>query len=86
MLAHTLRRRGVLALAFVLIGAAGTVDSQSRPAMTTKAEFLHAMEELSNWGRWGADDGLGAANLITPAKRTAAAALEIGRASCRERG
>jgi hypothetical protein len=27
------------------------------------------MKELSNWGRWGADDELGAANLITPAKR-----------------
>ena len=75
MLAHSLRRRGVLAFVLVLIGAAATVDSQSRPAMTTEAEFLHAMEELSNWGRWGADDGLGAANLITPAKRKAAAAL-----------
>ena len=75
MLAHTLGRSGVLALVLVLIGAAATVDSQSRPAMTTEAEFLHAMEELSNWGRWGADDGLGAANLITPAKRKAAAAL-----------
>jgi kynurenine formamidase len=33
------------------------------------------MEELSNWGRWGPDDELGAANFITPAKRRAAAAL-----------
>ena len=33
------------------------------------------MEELSNWGRWGADDQLGAANLITPAKRLEAIAL-----------
>jgi len=33
------------------------------------------MEELSNWGRWGADDELGSSNLITPAKRRAAAAL-----------
>jgi kynurenine formamidase len=29
----------------------------------------------SNWGRWGADDERGAVNLITPAKRAAAAAL-----------
>ncbi len=33
------------------------------------------MKTLSNWGRWGASDELGAANLITPQKRKAAAAL-----------
>jgi len=33
------------------------------------------MQELSNWGRWGKDDQLGSVNLITPAKRRAAAAL-----------
>jgi len=33
------------------------------------------MKELSNWGRWGANDELGAANLITPAKRKQAIAL-----------
>jgi len=33
------------------------------------------MSELSNWGRWGKDDELGALNLITPAKRKAAAQL-----------
>lgn len=27
------------------------------------------MKELSNWGRWGKDDKVGAVNLITPAKR-----------------
>ena len=76
MLTHALRRGGVPVLAALLIGAAAvTVDSQTRPAMTTEAEFLHAMEALSNWGRWGQEDGLGAANLITPAKRKAAAAL-----------
>ena len=32
-------------------------------------------KELSNWGRWGNDDELGTLNLITPAKRRAAAAL-----------
>ena len=49
--------------------------SQARPAMATEAEFEVAMEELSNWGRWGTDDELGAANLITPSKRRQAAAL-----------
>jgi kynurenine formamidase len=33
------------------------------------------MKELSNWGRWGKDDQLGAMNLITAVKRKAAAAL-----------
>jgi kynurenine formamidase len=33
------------------------------------------MGEISNWGRWGDDDQLGAMNLITPEKRKQAAAL-----------
>ena len=40
-----------------------------------QADIERLMEELSNWGRWGADDQLGAANLITPAKRVEAIAL-----------
>jgi kynurenine formamidase len=37
--------------------------------------------ELSNWGRWGADDQIGALNLIGPEQRRAAAALvRTGRA------
>jgi len=43
--------------------------------MATLVDYQRAMEELSNWGRWGPDDELGAANLITPAKRREAAAL-----------
>ena len=41
----------------------------------TQADIERLMEELSNWGRWGPDDELGAANLITPAKRLEAIAL-----------
>lgn len=65
----------------VLVGIAGWplvgLDAQmpSRPTIETEADFLRAMKELSNWGRWGKDDELGAANLITPAKRKQAAAL-----------
>src|SRR5207244_4173623 len=33
------------------------------------------MRDLSNWGRWGKEDQLGALNLITPEKRCHAAAL-----------
>jgi hypothetical protein len=40
----------------------------------TKADFDRAMKDLSNWGRWGKDDQLGAVNLITQAKRKEAAA------------
>lgn len=43
--------------------------------ITTEAEFRSAMKELSNWGRWGDDDELGAANLITSAKRKQALGL-----------
>ena len=44
------------------------------PAMT-RVEFDQLMQEISNWGRWGADDQLGTLNLITPAKRRHAASL-----------
>ena len=46
---------------------APTVSPESHDL--TQADIERLMEELSNWGRWGPDDQLGAANLITPAKR-----------------
>jgi len=46
-----------------------------RPTIASEADFRAALKELSNWGRWGDDDELGAANLITPAKRKQALAL-----------
>ena len=39
------------------------------------AEYEQWKTDLSNWGRWGNDDEMGALNLITPAKRVQAAAL-----------
>ena len=50
-----------------------TVDTVSHDL--AQADIENMMEELSNWGRWGADDELGASNLITPAKRLEAIAL-----------
>ena len=47
----------------------------AHPTIANEADFQRAMKELSNWGRWGQDDELGAANLITPAKRKQALAL-----------
>jgi len=56
-------------------GQANVAGVTSYPSLTTFAEYERALDELSNWGRWGADDELGAANLITPAKRVDAARL-----------
>ncbi len=41
----------------------------------TEDDVLAYFDTLSNWGRWGDDDELGTLNLITPAKRIAAAEL-----------
>ena len=40
-----------------------------------QADIERLMEKLSNWGRWGPNDQLGAANLITSAKRLEAISL-----------
>jgi kynurenine formamidase len=73
--------RRVLMLALLVAGSIMTGRAQqpaaSAPRHTpvTKAEADRWMTELSNWGRWGKDDQLGAVNLITPAKRRQAMAL-----------
>ncbi|MFQ6030933.1 MAG: cyclase family protein [Dehalococcoidia bacterium] len=41
----------------------------------SEEEVLGYFKSLSNWGRWGAEDQLGAPNLITPAKTKRAAGL-----------
>lgn len=68
-------------LLVLLVGAlaVGKLSSQSAtppPGRTvTEAEYERWKTELTNWGRWGQDDQIGALNLITPAKRRQAAAL-----------
>jgi kynurenine formamidase len=57
-----------------------TQQSPSSPAArertpVTKVQGEHWNTELSNWGRWGKDDELGALNLVTPQKRQQAMAL-----------
>src|SRR2546427_12628835 len=42
----------------------------------SEQEVVGYLESCSNWGRWGGDDQLGTINLITPAKRVAAARLD----------
>src|SRR5499427_2745584 len=46
-----------------------------RSHSVSPAEYERWKKELSNWGRWGKDDQIGALNLITPAKRKQAASL-----------
>jgi len=55
-----------------LVPAGVTQESKHR---MTKTDVDRLMTELSNWGRWGKEDQLGAINLITAAKRKQAAAL-----------
>src|SRR5947199_2749949 len=64
----------VLGAAAASIAHAQTQNS-ARPTIANEADYHRAMKELSNWGRWGSDDELGAANLITQAKRKQASAL-----------
>jgi kynurenine formamidase len=54
--------------------AAAQPASQGR-APRTAAEFDTLFQQVKNWGRWGPDDQLGSANLVTAAKRKQATAL-----------
>ncbi len=65
---------GVLGIALPGFAVVSFTQSQDRAPITIE-QFEVWMEELSNWGRWGEDDELGAGNLMTPAKRKEAAGL-----------
>jgi len=56
-------------------GGGGASEGRSHRPPVAKVEYERWKTELSNWGRWGKDDEIGALNLITPAKRRQAAAL-----------
>jgi kynurenine formamidase len=62
---------------FVSTGIRAQQAQAPKPSVNkvTEAQLDKWMQELSNWGRWGKDDVLGAANTITPEKRRQAAAL-----------
>src|SRR5687767_8204353 len=60
----------------LVYGAGQNGGAAGKPhPLVTKAEYERWKTELSNWGRWGKDDQMGALNLITPAKRKQAAGL-----------
>jgi hypothetical protein len=49
-------------IALLLWGRPAHTAPIAHKTITTEAEFQQAMKDLSNWGRWGQDDVLGAAN------------------------
>src|SRR5258706_8453525 len=66
----------VVGVATIVLVAQGGALVSNRPSGTvTKEQYAQWKKELSNWGRWGSGDQIGAMNLITPAKRKQAAAL-----------
>ena len=86
----TMKKRSSLARAVALAGVVavpllaqtvGSTSSQlsSAPAdaarRVTQSDVERWKQELTNWGRWGAEDERGTLNLITPEKRRQAAAL-----------
>jgi hypothetical protein len=65
---------------FLVVAAVSTfgiclLAQQALHTPVRKEQVDRWMTELSNWGRWGKDDRLGALNLITPAKKREAMAL-----------
>ena len=67
------------ALCVTLACTAGLAPYAQEPGspvpLVTTEQYERWQTELSNWGRWGPEDELGAANLITSAKRAEAAHL-----------
>ena len=55
--------------------ACGQLPDGSSDRDISSAQYEQWKLELSNWGRWGEDDEIGALNLITPEKRLEAVAL-----------
>ena len=65
----------IAAAMMIGLGPATAAAQDGANDEVSREQFDTWMTELSNWGRWGDDDQLGALNLITPAKRVAAARL-----------
>jgi kynurenine formamidase len=64
---------GLAAGAAIAAGPGYAATGEKYPRDLTKEDVDRWMKELSNWGKWGPDDQAGTINLITPAKRKAAA-------------
>jgi len=64
-----------LLLVSALLAGFAFQPADTRRAPRNAAEFDELFQRVKNWGRWGKDDQLGSANLVTPAKRKQALAL-----------
>ncbi len=64
----------LIAVASVPLLSQGAQQKAGRPLIAME-QYQRWQKELSNWGRWGKDDEIGALNLIKPAKRKQAASL-----------
>ncbi len=67
-------RKLVMFIVALALGGVAFAQQASHPP-ANKAQVDRWMTELSNWGRWGKDDQLGALNFVTPAKKKEAMAL-----------
>ena len=72
--------RSLLVVLGLAVALSQIVPAMSAPAPASRAprnagEFDVLFQQVKNWGRWGADDQLGAANLLTAATRRQALAL-----------
>ena len=65
----------ISAFAILYFGPARFSQPAPQRQQATREDFERLMKELSNWGRWGKDDQMGAVNLITAAKRKEALRL-----------
>ena len=65
----------VLLIVALAIGKLSSQVVQTPSRTVTEPEYERWKKDLSNWGRWGKDDQIGALNLITPSKRKQAAGL-----------
>jgi kynurenine formamidase len=70
----TSRFVGAALLAMIVAVVPGWSQTRDR-APHNAAEFDTLFQQVKNWGRWGKDDQLGSANLVTSAKRKQAVAL-----------
>ena len=64
----------VLAISLFCLPFTNTAPA-SEPPQFTKGDVEELMQQLSNWGRWGKNDQLGALNFITKKTRRKAAKL-----------
>ena len=72
---HTLWTALCVAVAYTTGLALYAQEPGSTAPLVTAEQYERWQTELSNWGRWGPEDELGAANLITSTKRAEAAGL-----------